>query len=75
MKDEIIDYHSVKGFITINDLIDDLNLILQDYKSLEKIIIDILEINNYDSEIIASLFRTNIDTRLDNVINILQDRL
>ncbi len=75
MKDKIIDYNPIKGFITFNDLINDLKLILQDYKDLEKIIIDILEINNYDSEIIAYLFKNNIDTRLDSLINILQNRL
>ena len=42
MKDKIIDYHPVKGFITFNDLITDLKIILQDYKMLENILIGIL---------------------------------
>lgn len=75
MKDKIIDYHPTKGYITFNDLITDIDLILQDYTKLEDIIINILEINNYDSETIASLFNDNIANRLDNIIYVLKDRL
>lgn len=75
MKDKIIDYHPIKGYITFNDLITDLKLIYQDYKELEDIINIILESNNFDSETIASLFKDNIASRIDNLIYVLKDRL
>ena len=76
MKDKIIDYHPVKGFITFNDLITDLKIILQDYKTLEDILISILEENfQFDDETIASLFTCDIASSLNNLIDVLQDRL
>ena len=75
MKDKIIDYHPVKGFITFNDLITDLKIILQDYKTLEIIIIAILENLQFDDETIASLFACDIASSLNNLIEVLQDRL
>lgn len=75
MKDKIIDYHPTKGYITFNDLINDLEIILSDYKLLEEIIINILEFNKYDNEIISSIFTSNITNRLENIIDILKDRL
>ena len=75
MKDKIIDYHPVKGFITFNDLITDLKIILQDYKTLEVIIIGILENLQFDDETIASLFACDIASSLNNLIEVLQDRL
>ncbi len=75
MKDKIVDYHPIKGYITFNDIITDLEIILQDYKMLEEIIIGILENFNFDDEIIASLFNDNIANRLDYLIYILKDRL
>ncbi len=75
MKDKIIDYDPIRGYITFNDLINDLELILQDYKTLENIIIILLENNRFDNETIASLFADNISSRLDNLIYVLKDRL
>lgn len=75
MKDKIIDYHPVKGFITFNDLITDLKIILQDYKTLEVILIGILENLQFDDETIASLFACDIASSLNNLIEVLQDRL
>lgn len=75
MKDKIIDYHPIKGYITFNDLINDLELISQDYKTLEDIIIILLKNSNFDDETIASLFKNDITSRLDNLIYVLQDRL
>ena len=75
MKDKIIDYHSVKGFITFNDLITDLKIILQDYKMLENILIGILENYQFDNETIASLFSCDIASSLTNLIDVLEDRL
>ncbi len=75
MKDKIIDYHPIKGYITFNDLINDLELISQDYKTLENIVIILLENNHFDNETISSLFTDNIANRLDNLIYVLQDRL
>ena len=75
MKDKIIDYHPTKGYITFNDLITDLKIILQDYKTLEFILIDILENFQFDDETIASLFTCDIASSLNNLIEVLQDRL
>lgn len=75
MKDKIIDYHPIKGYITFKDLINDIELIAQDYKELEEIVIDILKYNKYDKETIASLFSNNISNRLDNISYVLKDRL
>ena len=75
MKDKVIDYHSVKGFITFNDLITDLKIILQNYETLEDILIGILENFHLDDETIASLFSCNIASSLNNLIDVLQDRL
>ena len=75
MKDKIIDYHPIKGYITFNDLIIDLKIILQDYKTLEVILIGILENFQFDDETIASLFACDIASSLNNLIEVLQDRL
>ena len=75
MKDKNIDYHPTKGFITFNDLITDLKIILENYKSLEEILIDILKNFQFDDEIIASLFTCDIESSLENIIYVLQDRL
>lgn len=53
MKNKIIDYHPIKGYITFNDLINDIEIISKDYKLLEEIIINILEYQKIDSEIIS----------------------
>ena len=65
MKDKINDYDSIKDFITFNDLITDLKVILQDYKTLENILIGILENLQFDDETIASLFTCDIANRLN----------
>ena len=75
MRDKIIDYHPIKGFITFNDLITDLKIILQDYKTLENILIGILENFQFDDETIASLFTCDIASSINNLIDVLQDRL
>ena len=75
MKDKVIDYHPVKGFITFNDLITDLKIILQNYETLEDILIGILENFQLDDETIASLFSCDIASSLNNLIDVLQDRL
>lgn len=75
MKNKIIDYHPIKGYITFNDLINDIEIISKDYKLLEEIIINILEYQKNDSEIISDIFNNDIYNRLENIIYILKDRL
>ena len=75
MKDKIIDYHPVKGFITFNDLITDLKVVLDNYLYLEEVIIGILENFQFDYETIVSLFSYDIASSLKNMIDTLQDRL
>ena len=66
MKNKIIDYHPIKGYITFNDLINDIEIISKDYKLLEEIIINILEYQKIDSEIISDIFNNDIYNRLEN---------
>ena len=75
MKNKIIDYHPIKGYITFNDLINDIETISNDYKLLEEILINILEYHKYNSEIISTIFNNNIHDRLENIIYVLKDRL
>ena len=75
MKDKIIDYHPIKVYITFKDLITDLEIILDDYKILEEIIINILEAHKFDDETIASIFTSDIKNRLENLVFVLRDRL
>ncbi len=75
MKDKIIDYHPIAGFITFNDLINDLKIILQDYNTLKDIIICILENSQFDEEVISSLLTFDIASSLTNIIDVLQDLL
>lgn len=75
MEDKIIDYHPIKGFITFNDLINDLKIILQDYNTLKDIIICILENFQFDDEAISHLLTYDIASSLTNIIDVLQDML
>lgn len=75
MKNKIIDYHTTKGYITFKDLINDIELISQDYKEFESIVIDMLKDNNCDDKIIALLVDNDIANRLDNISYVLRDRL
>lgn len=75
MKNKVIDYHPIKGYITFNDLINDIETISNDYKLLEEILINILEYHKYNSEIISTIFNNNIHDRLENIIYVLKDRL
>ena len=70
MKNKIIDYHPIKGYITFNDLINDIEIISKDYKLLEEIIINILEYQKIDSEIISDIFNNDIYNRLEDIIYI-----
>lgn len=75
MKNKIIDYHPIKGYITFNDLINDIETISNDYKLLEEILINILKYHKYNSKIISSIFNNNIHNRLENIIYVLKDRV
>ena len=75
MKDKYIYYHPIRGFITSNDLVEDLKRVLKNYKTLEDIVITILENFQFDDETIASLFTCNIASKLEDIINILQNEL
>ncbi len=70
-----MDIHPTLGIITYKDLIDDLCLLLEDYKILEERILNILEYNKYDCEITSSLFNDNISNRLDWIIFVLKGLL
>ena len=75
MKDKILDIHPIIGVITYKDLIDDLCILLNDYKELEDILISILKYQNYDNETISTLFNYDIDNRLDWIIYVLKGLL
>lgn len=75
MKDKILDIHPIIGVITYKDLIDDLCILLNDYKELENILINILRYQNWDNETISTLFNYDIDNRLDWIIHVLKGLL
>lgn len=75
MKDKILDIHPIIGVITYKDLIDDLCILLNDYKELEDILISILKYQNYDNETIFTLINYDIDNRLDWIIYVLKGLL
>ncbi len=75
MKNKIVDYHPILGPITYEDLINDLSILLEDYNTLEEIMINIMEYNNYDAETISSLFIDNISNRLEWIIFVLKGLL
>ena len=75
MKDKILDIHPIIGGITYKDLIDDLCILLNDYKELEDILINILKYQNWDNETISTLFNYDIDNRLDWIIHVLKGLL
>jgi len=75
VKDKILDIHPIIGVITYKDLIDDLCILLNDYKELENILINILRYQNWDNETISTLFNYDIDNRLDWIIHVLKGLL
>ena len=75
MKDKIIGYHPITDFITFNDLITDLKIILQDYNTLKDIISTILEDSKFDDEFFSQLLTYDIASSLASIIDILQDSL
>ena len=75
MKDKIICYHPITDFITFNDLITDLKIILQDYNTLKDIISTILEDSQFDEEFFSQLLTYDISSSLSYIIDVLQDLL
>ncbi len=75
MKNKIVDYHPILGPITYEDLINDLSILLEDYNTLEKIMLNIMEYNNYDAETISSLFNDSIPNKLEWIIFVLKGLL
>ena len=75
MKDKIIGYHPITDFITFNDLITDLKIILQDYNTLKDIISTILEDSQCDEEFVSQLLTYDIASSLSYIIDVLQDLL
>lgn len=75
MKDKIIGYHPITDFITFNDLITDLKIILQDYNTLKDIISTILEDSQFDEEFFSQLLTYDISSSLSYIIDVLQDLL
>lgn len=75
MKDKILDIHPIIGIITYKDLINDLIILLNDYKDFEDIIINILQHQNYDDETISTLFKNDIKNRLEWIVYVLKQLL
>ena len=75
MQDKIICYHPIMDFITFNDIITDLKIILQDYNTLKDIISTILEDSQFDEEFFSQLLTYDIASSLSYIIDVLQDLL
>lgn len=74
-KSSIVYYNDLLGIITIQDLLNYIEQNINELKKFENIIYDILKINKYDDEIIASLFNKSIVNNLKFIYDILNDSL
>lgn len=73
MKNKILMLHPTLGFITYEDLINDLENMLEDTTFFEDIITSILEHTEMTKEDIATIFNYSIVERLKWIIYILKN--
>lgn len=73
MKDKVLAIHPILGEITINDLIQDLEIMLCDTTFFEDIIFHILENSSMTEKDISTLFNYSVINRLKWVISVLKD--
>lgn len=72
MKDKILISHPTLGFITFEDLINDLESMLEDTTFFEDIITNILDYTEMTNEDITTIFNYSIIERLKWIIDILK---
>lgn len=74
MKNKIVGVHPLVGKITTKDIINDIELIIEDYNFLERIITN--KINLFkDDELLDFILDNNIANRLENISYILKSIL
>lgn len=71
MKNKVIGVHPLVGEITNTDIINDIDLIIDDYNILEKLIENILDLND-DNELVDFILDNSICNRLANISYILK---
>lgn len=74
-KDIILYYDGIIGKYTINDLINDIKGIKKDYQEIENIVLNILEHTEMTDKDIASIFRADISSSLDLVVDLLEQNI
>lgn len=75
MKNKIIGIHPLVGKITYQDIIDDINLIIQDYNYLEMFISRIIDLDEDDNELVDIILNNDICNRLENISYVLKTLL
>lgn len=72
-KNIILGVHPLIGEVTNNDIINDIDLIISDYNLLIRLIDNILDLDNNDSELADLILDNDIGNRLANISYILKN--
>lgn len=75
MNNIIIGTHPLVGEITNQDIVDDIELIIDDYNLLVRFINEIIDLDNDNSELADFILDNNIGNRLANISYILKSLL
>ncbi len=75
MKTKVIGVHPLVGEITNIDIINDIDLITNDYNLLVRCISNIIDLNKGNNELVDFLLDNNIGNRLANISYILKTLL
>lgn len=73
MKDKVLITHPILGKITINDLIQDLEIMLIDATFFEDLIYQMIKNTSMSEEDISTLFNYSVTDRLKWIISVLKD--
>jgi hypothetical protein len=73
VKDKVLTTHPVLGEITVNDLIQDLEIMLIDTSFFEDFIYQMIKSTSMSKEDISTLFNYSVVDRLKWIISVLKD--
>lgn len=73
VKDKVLTTHPVLGEITVNDLIQDLEIMLIDTSFFEDFIYQMIKSTSMSKEDISTLFNCSVVDRLKWIISVLKD--
>lgn len=74
-KDYIIYYDSLFGELTLDDLMNELEYYIKWQKEFENTVYDILKKQNFDDEVLSSLFTLSTIESLDTTIKMIKNEL